>query len=85
MEWEPTPAKVAIASSRRAKWVSQEERENRRQNGRCIRCGATGHMIRECPYGPPQRPMASNSIRKEKAKEIEPELDEEELGSDSEN
>jgi hypothetical protein len=29
--------------------------------------------------------MASNSIRKEKAKEIEPELDEEELGSDSEN
>ena len=88
MEWEPTPAKVATTSARRAKWVSQEERDRRRQARLCIRCRGSGHMIRECPYGPPQRPITSNSVRKEKAKakEVEPELeDEEPQSSESEN
>lgn len=88
MEWEPTPAKVAMANARRAKWVSQEIREQRRQTGLCIRCGGSGHMVRECPYGPPQRPIRSDSVRKEKvkAKEVEPELeDEEPQSSESEN
>jgi hypothetical protein len=87
MDWEPTPAKVAAAGGRRAKWVSQEELDNRRQTRRCFRCGALNHQVRECPYGPPRRPVITDSVRKEaaKPKEVEPELEEEELGSESEN
>jgi hypothetical protein len=88
MEWEPTPAKVATANSRRAKWVSQEVRDQRRRTGLCIRCGGSGHIVRECPYGQPQRPVASDSVRKEtaKARVVEPELeDEEPQSSESEN
>lgn len=85
MDWEPTPAQVATMSIKYAKWVSQEERDNRRQTGRCIRCGATGHMIRECPYGPPRRPVKADSVRKEttKIKEVKPDLEDED--SESEN
>jgi len=87
MEWEPTPAKVATSSTKRAKWASQEERENRRRTGRCIRCGASGHVIRECPYGSPQRPVTTDSARKGKglAKEVAPELEDDEISSESEN
>lgn len=88
MDWEPTPAKVATANARRAKWVSQEVRDQRRRTGLCIRCGGSGHMIRECPYSQPQRHIASDSVRKEtaRAKEVEPELEGEDLQvSESEN
>jgi hypothetical protein len=87
MEWEPTPAKVSMAGARRAKWASKEEREDRRCTGRCIRCGASGHMIRECPYRRPQRPVTMDAARKGKeiAKEVAPELDDDELSSESEN
>jgi hypothetical protein len=87
MDWEPTPVRVTTTSTKRAKWVSYEERVQRQQTGRCIRCGASGHMIRECPYGPAKRPVIMDSVRKEKdkPKEVEPELEEEESASDSEN
>jgi hypothetical protein len=87
MDWEPTPIKAAPTSTKRAKWVSYEERVQRQQSGRCIRCGASGHMIRECPYGPAKRPVTTDSVRKEKdkPKEVKPELEEEESASDSEN
>jgi hypothetical protein len=81
MDWESTPVRAAAASTRRAKWVSQEERDNRRQTGRCIRCGASGHIIRDCPYGPPQRPIQTATARQEKTKEVEPELDDEDIQS----
>jgi hypothetical protein len=85
MEWEPTPAKVLTGHARRAKWVSQEELDNRRQSRRCFRCGASNHQVRECIYGPARRPVTTDSVRNEavQLKEVEPEL-EEEL-SESEN
>ncbi len=92
MEWEATPIRAAAAKAQRAKWVSQEERDLRRQTGRCIRCGASGHMIKDCPYGNPQRPVTTVAVRKEtrkekeKAKEVEAELEEPVTDeSDSEN
>lgn len=87
MDWEPTPAKIATTNTRRAKWASQEERENRRRTGRCIRCGASGHMIRECPYGKPQRPVTVDTIHKgkETPRNIEPELEDENSTTESEN
>lgn len=44
----------------RAKWVDIKEREKRRENGLCFRCGAAGHHIRDCPYAPPVQPTAIN-------------------------
>ena len=85
MDWEPAPAKVLTSGPRRAKWVSQEELDNRRQTRRCFRCGASSHQVRECPYAPPRRPVTTDSVRRESPKEVEPELEEEEPSSESEN
>lgn len=49
MDWEPTAATLA-RQRRRAKWVDEAERSRRRTEGRCLRCGASGHMIKECQY-----------------------------------
>jgi hypothetical protein len=87
MDWEPAPAKVLTTNTKRAKWVSQEERGNRLRTGRCVCCGATGHFARACPYEPARRPVTANTARKPRVeiKEVAPELEEEELSSDSEN
>ena len=45
-----------LASTRRAKWVDMEERQRRRDNGLCIRCGGKGHLARGCPVQPPIPP-----------------------------
>jgi hypothetical protein len=67
MDWEPTRAAAAAPSQdgqkRRAKWVSQEEMDKRRQEGRCFRCGASGHQRSGCEYLPPRRPMEARSVR----------------------
>jgi len=55
MDWELSqPTKSA--SAKRAKWVTQEERDERRRNGLCLQCGASGHRIASCIYAPPRRP-----------------------------
>jgi hypothetical protein len=54
MDWEPTHT-FAASTNHRAKWVNREEIERRRSNRLCIRCGASGHMIRSCQYAPARR------------------------------
>jgi hypothetical protein len=56
MDWEPT-----LASGRRAKWISEEERQKRRDNGWCVRCGGKDHYVRDCPHMPALRPLPSDS------------------------
>lgn len=88
MEWEPAPAKVLASGTRRAKWVSKEELDNRRQTRRCFRCGASNHRVRECPYEPARQPVTADSVRRGtgSSKEVEPELEEEEEpSSEAEN
>jgi hypothetical protein len=67
--------------------VSEDEREQRRQTGRCIRCGAIGHIIHKCPYKPPQPLVKADAIYKEpaKVKEVEPELEDKEPVLELEN
>ncbi|OJD25854.1 hypothetical protein ACJ73_02776 [Blastomyces percursus] len=42
--------------NRRAKWVSDAEKEKRKQAGLCFRCGMNGHLIGACPYLPARNP-----------------------------
>jgi hypothetical protein len=62
MDWEPSSSRAQKPNGKRAKWVSKAELGKRRQNGNCLRCGATGHRVRDCPFLPPQppQPKASN-------------------------
>ncbi|KAK6855471.1 hypothetical protein PG995_009003 [Apiospora arundinis] len=66
MDWEPTRVHRAILESnkkdnarlkgKRAKWVSSEDIERRKREGRCIRCSRHGCSPKECPLQPPRRP-----------------------------
>lgn len=58
MDWQPTTANQG-ASQKRAKWVSVEERQRRKDNRLCIQCGGGDHFVRSCPFGKPQPPQAS--------------------------
>ncbi|KAL8365411.1 hypothetical protein RB595_004287 [Gaeumannomyces hyphopodioides] len=59
-------------AGRRAHWVSQKERNKRHQEGRCLKCGASGHYQSDCPYKPAARPGAGNAaIRRAALKEDE--------------
>ena len=40
----------ATGKKQKAKWVDHAERERRREERLCFRCGGSGHRIRECPY-----------------------------------
>jgi hypothetical protein len=64
MDWEPTRVTSAtLAQGRRAKWVSQEEMNKRRREGRCFRCGSSEHRVSECGLLPPRRPMEPHQAR----------------------
>ena len=65
MDWEPTPAgqtRVNYTEVRRARWVSEEEKDKRKKEGRCLRCGALGHLISKCPYRPAARPPQAANV-----------------------
>lgn len=56
MDWEPTVSRARNPQRKRARWVSREEIERRKQDGCCFRCGSAGHRIGQCPFLPAQRP-----------------------------
>jgi hypothetical protein len=78
MDWQPSAARSSApninTTNKRAKHVSEEEIESRKRTGRCLRCGAHGHRIRECPYLPPVRP----TLKVAEAEVAGPQLDDDE-------
>jgi hypothetical protein len=65
MDWEPTQT-VSAASVKttqqgkpKAKWVSQQELDRRKEANECLRCGSKDHVIRQCSLGPARRPEAT--------------------------
>jgi len=92
MDWEPTRAAAAAPlrdgqKKKRAQWVDQKEMEKRRQDGRCFRCGASGHRIDKCEFLEARPPREAHSARGPRAASgqatlVEPLLEPE--GSDSE-
>lgn len=62
MDWEPTKISRMIQqdnprlAGKRAKWIDEKEKERRRKEGRCFRCGRTGCTVAECPLLPARPP-----------------------------
>lgn len=96
MDWEPTKISKAIQRQnkdlvgKRAKWVTREEREKRREEGRCLRCGRTSCKILDCPLLPARPPSSSANAGRSHVKKAKPitrasvEEDDSEDGSSSE-
>lgn len=66
MDWQPTTQVAATGNLAnrgrtdtrkrpRAKWVSPDTLEHRRQNDQCLRCGKDDHFISKCSYAPAKR------------------------------
>jgi len=73
MDWEPTPQVAAGKPSNRgrtgadkprAKWVSQDVLDQRRDDQLCLRCGGDSHFIDKCQYAPARRPNSSRPERR---------------------
>jgi hypothetical protein len=72
MDWESTPSRASAArtkgrnskksSGQKAKWVSKEVLEARRENNECFRCSKSGHIVSECNLEPAVRPTV-NKVR----------------------
>jgi hypothetical protein len=88
MDWEPTRAAAAANSGqkRRAKWVSQEEMDKRRQEGRCFRCGSSEHQAPKCEFLRPIPPGRGPRVASGKVVEplLEPEESEPEVSPQNE-
>ena len=63
MDWQSTVVPLASTQVKRAKWVDREEINKRKELGRCLRCGASGHRVKSCPYAPARLPTQSNSSK----------------------
>jgi hypothetical protein len=48
---------------KRALWVSKEVLTKRREEGRCLRCGRDGCLLRRCPLKPALPPSASDGLK----------------------
>jgi hypothetical protein len=80
MDWQPTLVKVNRFATdsdpnrdrdligKRAKWVSEEERDRRREEGLCIRCSRPKCRIALCPLKPVRRPEDRRHTNKLKRK-----------------
>lgn len=62
MDWEPSASRNRSTSARRARYVSDEEIQRRREEGRCLRCGGSNHRVAQCPFLPPIRPSRSRRV-----------------------
>lgn len=62
MDWEPTAARGQSTPARRARWVDEAERQRRRTNGVCLRCGGKGHRIAVCPFLPANPPAQTGAV-----------------------
>lgn len=64
MDWEPTTRSQQgqLEKGRRAKRVTKEILDYRKENGLCLRCGNSGHWVPTCPLQPPQKsaPLRAN-------------------------
>ena len=69
MEWEPTRTKIAQGQVKkgtvRAKWISQEIINKRRENRQCYRCGSSSHRVAQCYLLPAERLVSIKKVAPE--------------------
>ncbi|KAF1352864.1 hypothetical protein EJ07DRAFT_135427, partial [Lizonia empirigonia] len=67
MDWVSTSAHASKLNKDKdnnrpqAQWVTKEEREKRRANNQCLRCGGKDHFVHKCDSKPPVRPAKLES------------------------
>jgi hypothetical protein len=73
-------ASTTTRETRRARWVSAREIQQRRDEKRCFRCGGDNHRVSQCPYRPAIPPTNQTTTRSTPATTttVSPELEEEE-------
>jgi hypothetical protein len=59
-------------AGKRAKWVDEKEKERRRKEGRCFRCGRTGCIVAECPLLPARPPPGLARTNRSQVKRSKP-------------
>jgi len=75
---------VKETSYGKAKWASIEERNYRRENDLCLRCGKQGHYIGKCRLSPAEKPIkAAKAAIPEAESESESENEEEDAFSEN--
>jgi hypothetical protein len=48
MDWQPTVGAYQPRTRKREYWGTEEEIQERRTSGACLKCGQQGHRVREC-------------------------------------
>jgi len=78
MDWEPTKVSRMVQrdnpklAGKRAKWIDEREKERRRKEGRCFRCGRTGCTVAECPLLPAKPPPVLTGVNHTRVKRSKP-------------
>ena len=66
MDWQPTVGAHQPRTKKREYWGTDEEVQERRASGACLRCGLQGHMVKDCKKKVP----ASRLSRTNKSKPL---------------
>lgn len=75
MDWEPTKstfiANTQGQKNQRASWVTKDVLAFRKKKGLCVRCGYKGHIVPNCNYLPPLKPVNINLAKLTEEEEVE--------------
>jgi hypothetical protein len=83
MEWESVKANRTMMKEdqtlqgKRAKWVSKEEMNARRNEQRCLRCGRSKCQVNKCPLLPARPPVKARKVHSTEVTEAAVEEEEE--------
>ena len=64
MDWQPTVGAHQPRTRKREYWGTEEEIQERRTTGACLKCGNQGHMVRDCKKKAPSSPPPRTSKQK---------------------
>ena len=83
MEWEPTRISTAATGrglhnrpqqGKHATSATQAERQTRRENGACVRCGSMDHWVSDCPLLPAIRSTQRRDMQTAKLRAPRPQI-----------
>jgi hypothetical protein len=77
MDWTPTVGSHQPRTRKpREYWGTEEEIQDRRESGACLKCGQQGHRVRECkkkaPLSPPSRTIKPKPYKSTRVAAVQP-------------